>query len=175
MNNYLKLSIILLVVAIAFSSSGIVNAEINHRPQIIAWAGIDLSNASIGGIKYRMSERQVLRKLGHPRARKMAINCLGSIERLQYQGLVIDLEQDGEEKYVTWIEVTVPHYRTDRGVKVGDSIERVLTAYAPAAKLWSDNNTTKVTIRDRKYGDLFLVFKSNNRHKIVSISVVFEC
>jgi hypothetical protein len=175
MNNYLKLSIILLVVAIDLSSFGIVNAEINNRPQIIAWEGIDLSNVSIGGIKYRMSERQVLRKLGHPRTRKMTRNCLGSIERLYYQGLVLDLEQEGEGKYVTWIEATVPRYGTNRGVKVGDSIEKVVTAYAPVAKLWSDNNTTKVTIRDRKYGDLFIVLKSNNRHKIISISVVFEC
>lgn len=86
---------------------------------------------------------------------------------------MLDLEQEGEEKYVTWIEATVPRYRTDRGVKVGDSIEKLLTDYAPTAKLWSDDHTTKVTIRDRKYGDLFLVFKSNNRHdRHQSISLI---
>jgi hypothetical protein len=169
MNSYAKLLIILLVVASNFILSSSVKTETIDRHQISSWKGIDLSQVSIGGIKYRISAREVIRKLGNPHTRKITSNCLESIDRLQYPGLVIDLD---EKKYVTSIVATDPRYETDRGVKVGDSVEKAVKVYHLVAHLSSDNT---VTIRDCKYGDLFLVFKSNNRHKIVTISIVFEC
>ena len=169
MYNYVKLLIFLLIVANNFVPAGMISAKPGNRPQISSGEGIDLARVSIGGIKYKMSERSVLRKLGNPRHRAIKSNCLGSIDRLHYPGLVVDLDQ---QKYVTWIAATDPRYGTDRGVKVGDSIEKAVKVYAPMAHL-SSNNT--ITIRDRKYGDLFIVFESNNRHRVTRISIVFEC
>jgi hypothetical protein len=85
---------------------------------------------------------------------------------------VIDLEQQGNQKYAIWIDATDPRYGTDRGVKVGDSIAKALKSYDPVANLSIDRT---VTVRDRQYGDLFLVFKSNDRQQISMISIVFEC
>jgi hypothetical protein len=174
-----NLSIVWLITVSNFISSGLAIAKsfdasspVAKRHQMSWRAGLDLSQVAIGGIKYGMSEPEVLRKLGHPRTRATKMNCLGAIDQLHYPGLIIDLEQKGKQKYVTFINATDSHYATERGVKVGDSINRVITAYQPVAQLSPDRT---VTINDRQYYDIFLVFKSNNQRKITSISIFFEC
>jgi hypothetical protein len=134
--------------------------------------GIDLSQVTIGKIEYAMPERKVLQKLGKPSKRIVTANCLGAIDRLYYPGLVIDLETKDRQKYVTRIAATSARYPTNRGVKVGDKIDKAIDIYTPSTKLTS---TRTVTIPSAKYGDLFLVFTTNNRNQIVSISIEFEC
>jgi hypothetical protein len=166
-------SIALLLLAASNSiSHHVVESERKDMVRIGLDRGIDIDRIAIGGIKYGMEERSVLGKLGTPLNRTNTTNCLGSIERLRYPGLVIDLQSKGQKKYVTRIDAIDPKYTMDRGAKVGDSIEKATKLYAPDAKL---SDTNRLIISDIKYGDIFLVFESNSNLKIVKISIVFEC
>jgi hypothetical protein len=134
--------------------------------------GIDISKIEIAGIRYGMTERAVLRKLGNPRSTKVSSNCLGSIDRLFYPGLRIDLETRNRQKYVTWIQVTGTGYRMNSGVKIGDPIAKAVKIYDPTANLLLGRI---LTIRSDRYGDLFLRFEADRLNRITQISIVFEC
>jgi hypothetical protein len=134
--------------------------------------GIDISKIEIAGIGYGMTEREVLSKLGNPHSTKISSNCLGSIDRLFYPGLRIDLETRNRQKYVTWIEATGTGYATNRGVKIGDSIAKAVKIYDQTANLLLGRI---LTIRSDRYGDLFLRFEADNLNRITQISIVFEC
>jgi hypothetical protein len=133
---------------------------------------IDISQVKIAGISYGMERQLVLRKLGRPHRIQTSINCMGKIEKLIYPGLTIDLETIDRQKYVTWIQATGINYGTDRQVKIGDSIDKAIATYNPSARLSADRT---LTIMSDRYGDLFLIFKSNKHRQIVQMSIAFEC
>jgi hypothetical protein len=167
-----KSAIFSLAIVSTFVCSSRLDATSTDLAQISLSKGIDISKVKIGDIEYGMEMRQVSSKLGNPRTIKVDRNCLGSIDRLSYPGLTLDLQTRSKKKYVTRIDATGVGYGTDRGVKIGDSIEKAITIYGLKSQLSSDRT---LFIPSHQYGDLFLVFKHDRRHKITQISIVFEC
>jgi hypothetical protein len=107
-------------------------------------AAIDFKNSSIGGIKPYMSERQVRRILGKPSTRKRirASSC-GEAPTTTiyytYKNIKIELgENDDKTTSVSSIETTSRSYRTDKGIRVGDSITKAKAVYATLQE--SSNN-----------------------------------
>jgi hypothetical protein len=134
--------------------------------------GIDISKIEVAGIRYGMTKRTVLSKLGNPHSTKISSNCLDSTDQLFYPGLRIDLETRNRQKYVTWIEATGTGYGTNMGVKIGDPIAKAVKIYDPTANLLEGRI---LTVRSDRYGDLFLRFEADNLNRITHISIAFEC
>jgi hypothetical protein len=164
-------SIFALLVAATSISSGALSTVPDNLSQthLLARDGIDLDRVVIGSIKLKMTKKTVLKKLGKPQQISQEQLCYGSVERLIYPGLEIDLEGTGQQKTVTRISTT--RYGTDRGVQVGDSIEKAEKAYAPSAK--RDGNI--LSVPSQKYKDSRLLFDFDKLYRIHSISTYIDC
>jgi hypothetical protein len=166
-------SIFALLVATTSIPSGSLKVASGVLPphQLSARSGIDLDQVSIGGIKLKMTKQAVLQKLGKPRKTGQEQICYGPVIRLTYPGITIDLEEKGQKKYVTRISTSDSRYGTDRGVKVGDSIEKATKAYAP----YMQRNGNILYVPDQKYADSRLILEFNKVYRIASISTHIDC
>jgi hypothetical protein len=164
-------SILALLAATTSISSGALSTAPDNPPQtnLSARDGIGLDQVVIGSIKLKMTRRTVLKKLGKPQQISQEQLCYGSVERLTYPGLEVDLEGKGQQKTVTRISTT--RYGTDRGVQVGDSIEKAERAYAPSAK--RDGNI--LSVPSQQYKDSRLLFDFDKLYRIYSISTHIDC
>jgi hypothetical protein len=105
---------------------------------------ISSKNSAIGGIKQGMSEQQVQRILGKPIKRQRVKTPYCGEEMVfiyyTYRNIKIQLFEDAGTTKVDIIEVSNRFYRTDKGIRVGDSIKKAKTAY-PTLKAAEDSNT----------------------------------
>jgi hypothetical protein len=82
-----------------------------------------LSNFSLGGVAVEMTEEQVLKKLGIPREKKEFDGCV-TTTMLEYDRLSVSISS------ADWsVSTSNPLYKTDLGIKVGDSIARARKIY----------------------------------------------
>jgi hypothetical protein len=164
-------SIFTLVLTATSITSGALNTASDHLPQnhLSTRNGIDLNQVAIGSIKLKMNKQAVLKRLGKPQQISQEQLCYGSVQRLIYPGIVVDLEGKGSQKTVTRISTT--RYGTDRGVQVGDSIEKAEQAYVPFAK--REGNI--LSVPSQQYGDSYLLFDFNKTYRINSISTHIDC
>jgi hypothetical protein len=82
-----------------------------------------LSRFSIGGVVVEMSPAQVIKKFGKPLSIKEFTGCV-STTTLKYKRTNVSIDS------ANWsISTTDPRYRTDQGVRVGDSISKARRIY----------------------------------------------
>jgi hypothetical protein len=88
-----------------------------------------LSNFSIGGVVVKTDSAQVIQKLGKPWSVKEFTGCV-STTTLEYEKTTIAIDSSN------WsFSTSNPKYRTDRGVRVGDSISKARRIYNPLISL----------------------------------------
>jgi hypothetical protein len=96
--------------------------------------GIPYHRVGIGGITLGMTEAEVRTILGQPikQEKDFYLPIAGDYSRtLRYGGLNIDLLEDSRDGkfYVYQLEATTSEYATIDGVRVGDTVEKVIAAY----------------------------------------------
>jgi hypothetical protein len=132
-------------------------------------ASIDLNKISIGGIAMGMSERAVTAKLGKPKQRKFERNnaCTGSdLITLIYPGMTINLDTHDRQTHVYSILVTSARYQTNRGVSIGNSIERARKIYPLQFDRYT-HQWLSIASKDPNY----LVFSIDKKGQIEEISL----
>lgn len=131
---------------------------------------ISSKNSAIGGIKQGMSEQQVQRILGKPikRQRVKTPYCGEDVVFIYYtyRNTKVQLFEDAGTTKVDMVEVSNRFYRTDKGIRVGDSIEKAKTAY-PTLKRAEDSNTWYST-------QTWFAITANKQGKITKISLGYE-
>jgi hypothetical protein len=92
-----------------------------------------VQQSSIGGVNRSMSAVQVQRLLGKPlqRRRLKTVYCGDPLVTLSYtyRDLQVELYEDHGKFIVDEVTTTGRRYRSDKGIRVGDSIEKAKAAY----------------------------------------------
>jgi hypothetical protein len=92
--------------------------------------GYKFQKSSLAGIRLRMPERQIQKILGQPLKRIVSFECgTDEIAELNYRDLKVQLYKDKGNFEVVRVETSSRRYRTDRGIHVGDKIDRAKVAY----------------------------------------------
>jgi hypothetical protein len=137
----------LTIACLVFTASTISPAYADgQRIDGLSWEQVETGsqNSSIGGIKRGMSEQQVRSILGKPvkRQRVKTIYCGDPIVLIYYtyKNIKIELYEEAGTTKVDQIEMINRFYRTDKGIRVGDSITKAQAAY-PTLKKSEDSNT----------------------------------
>jgi hypothetical protein len=87
---------------------------------------------SIGGVSVRTTEKEILTKWGKPLRRKQGQgNCgVELYADIEYPGAKLNLYGGGSQPLIVLsMTITNPKWRTEKGIKVGDSIERAKKYY----------------------------------------------
>lgn len=134
---------------------------------------INFDRTFINGIKYGMNNRTVLQKLGKPQSSREVRLCYGKVNRLNYPGMIVDIQRNNQGEFVSGIEVAKQNLGIDGIVKVGDSISLAKKAYSPNIFRASDRN-------DQWYArpnpsEISLGFKTNKAGTILKISIEVGC
>jgi hypothetical protein len=138
-------------------------------------------NSSLAGIKFSMSERQVQRIIGKPRKREQTkLEQCGEPAATQvfytYKNLQVELREQQGGIGVAQVTTTDRRFRTNKGIRVGDSIKKAQAADSTLAKVdRSDSNDPK----DKKFdtwtsGETMFLMTTNKRGIITSISLGYE-
>jgi hypothetical protein len=111
----------------------------------------NMDKESIGGFKLRMSENEVIKKLGTPKSRKKYYDnaCSDSyISTIEYSDLWLEFIQDSKtgKYYMLSISTTSSRYPVNTGIRVGDSMEKARKTYATGAFNVSGINSPKSNI-----------------------------
>lgn len=124
----------------------------NHQiAQNSAQQGIPYHRVGVGGITLSMEEAEVRRILGKPikQEKDRYLQIAGDYSRtLRYPGLNIDLLEDSRKGgfYVYQIESTSSEYATVDGIKVGDSLEKVIATYGNTEESHDNNLNYQVKV-----------------------------
>jgi hypothetical protein len=124
---------------------------------------------SIEEIHINTTESQVYRHLGKPiRQKKSNSGCVGNVKELTYSaGTVILVQGDSKDFTVASMSTKSRNWKTEKGVRVGDSISQAKKHYKFDA---SGSQTFS--------GSDYFSFTTNNSKKIVGIDLVsnrFSC
>jgi hypothetical protein len=116
----------------------------NPRVDGLTWDQVETGskNSSIGGIKRNMTETQVRSILGKPLSRqKRTINdyCIFKIH-YNYKNLKIEFEKANGQMVVARLVITSRFYRTDQGIRVGDSLAKAQQIYPTLKRLGDSKN-----------------------------------
>lgn len=137
---------------------------------------VNFNRIFINGIKYDMNNRTVLQKLGKPQNSREVQLCYGKVNRLNYPGMIVDIQRNNQGKFVSGIEVTQQNLGIDGMVKVGDSISLAKKAYSPSIFQAKDrNNQYNQWYARPNYSEISLGFKTNKAGKIVKIAIEVGC
>jgi hypothetical protein len=97
-------------------------------------AGITLKGASlnIGGAL----TDEMLKKLGEPSEKTESPNCVydGAVYDYIYAGFSLQVNQQESKNTLLMVTITDTAYKTDKGVKIGDTAEAVKNAYGTATE-----------------------------------------
>jgi hypothetical protein len=132
---------------------------------------VSFKNSSLGGLKFDMSERQVQQLMGKPRKREQSkLEQCGEPAATRvsytYKNLQVELGEDQGKVGVTIVKTTDRRFRTNKGIRVGDSIKKAQVADPSLIKV--DNANTWVSDKT-----MFLM-ETNKRGIITSISLGYE-
>lgn len=97
-------------------------------------AGITLKGASlnIGG---ELTD-EMLKKLGEPSEKTESPNCVydGAVYDYIYTGFSLQVNQQESKSTLLMVTITDTAYKTDKGVKIGDTADTVKNAYGTATE-----------------------------------------
>jgi hypothetical protein len=161
---------------IGSTSSAIALANLPTERLALSQKGsIVLRDTSIGGLKIGMSENEVIKKLGAPKSRKVAPNgCTGTNDiTLKYSNLdlyILEGANKTDKSYLTAITATNSRYATNKGIRVGDSIRKVIEAYLTSAV--SDEKGLYLSAVDPKNNECALTFSIVNGKTVNKIDLV---
>jgi hypothetical protein len=127
--------------------------------------------SSLGGIKFEMTEQQLLKLYGKPLKRTIikTLEC-GEYPKTSvfytYRNIKVELVEVKGVGIVTMAETTNRRYLTDKGIRVGDSIKKAQAAYAdlqryPSGSTWTSEN-------------FLYLMKTNKREIITEISLGYN-
>jgi hypothetical protein len=124
-----KMYVAIVPLAKAFGYDVIQDAE-SGRIDVITGLPLVEQDFALGQIKTGMSENQLITVLGQPiQVHHEQYSGRESNQKwVEYSGLKIYLEKAVDWK-VTTIYITSPNYQTHRGIKVGDSLDKVIELY----------------------------------------------
>jgi hypothetical protein len=173
MYRLLALTITLLI---GSASSAISLANLHPSKLALSQKGsIVLSDTSIGGLKIGMSEREVIKKLGAPKSRKIAPNgCTGTNDiSLEYSNLdlyIIEGAKKTDRSYLISITTTNSRYATNKRIRVGDSIGKAEKVYNKVAA--TGEKGRYLSLAALKDNECALTFSSKNSKTVSEISLV---
>src|SRR4028119_1982378 len=83
----------------------------------------EMSGLQFNGVEIATTEAEVIQKLGKPSSRKRSAGneCQGSLLKLRYPGLMIEIESSGGTSVVAAATVTSPK-RSVSGIRIGASV-----------------------------------------------------
>jgi hypothetical protein len=127
--------------------------------------------SSLGGIKFEMSERQVYKILGKPlkRERLRLEQCgepAATYIYYTYKNSEVELSEYQGKIGVKSVKTTDRRFRTNKGIRVGDSIKKAQAADPSLQKSGNDGNLISV--------ENFFLMETNKQGKITSISLGYE-
>jgi hypothetical protein len=133
MNNFLSTTVSIFIgLSLVFTNISSVHSEYWSKKR-----EIDISKIVIGGLKVGMEEGVIIGKLGSPRSRKIEFDiCLDSNAVLMdYEGLSLRLSMDSTTKiaYLIEMHVSSPKFKTEKSIRVGDSMAKAERAYGKKA------------------------------------------
>ena len=134
---------------------------------------INFDRTFINGVRYGMNNRTVLQKLGKPKSSKEVRLCYGKVNRLNYPGMIVDIQRNNQGEFVSGIEVAQQNLGIDGIVKVGDSISLAKKAYSP--NIFRANDRSNQWYARPNPSEVSLGFKTNKAGTIVKISVEVGC
>jgi hypothetical protein len=121
------LNLLVPFVASAYNVSGkVINKNTMSINQSAPAEQIDVTSISIGRLKIGMEINTVISLLGQPIQRKRSNSCVGDTTNLKYKNLEIDLLDDK----IIFINTSSRLYATEKGLRVGDSVNKVKKAYS---------------------------------------------
>jgi hypothetical protein len=159
-----------------FLMKNIIKSTIGISVLLGTFAPMDLSakpeaasRFSIGGIRINTTESQVYRRLGKPIRQKISTSgCLSNTKKLTFSaGMVILVQGDSKNFTVASMSTKSRNWKTEKGVRVGDSISQ-------AKKHYKFNASGSQTFS----GSDYFSFTTNNSKKIVGINLTsngFSC
>lgn len=134
---------------------------------------VNFDQISINGIKYGMSNKTVLQRLGKPQKNREVRLCYGKVNRLNYPGMILDIQRNNQGEFVSGIEVTQQNLGIDGVVKVGNLISLAKKAYNPY--IFEANDQNNQWYARSNPSEISLGFKTNKAGKIVKISIEVSC
>lgn len=152
-----------------------------HQTAMLQAKPSPLKNASLGGIKFNMSEREVQRIMGKPTKRKQSkLEQCGepavTYVYYTYKNFQVELSEQEEEGgiVVKTVITTDRRFRTNKGIRVGDSIKKAQVADPTLAKVDRSGSGDA----DYKKFDIWaspdFLIETNKRGIITSISLGYE-
>jgi hypothetical protein len=159
-------------------STSSVRSLANLHPAKLALSqqgSIVLSDTSIRGLKIGMSEREVIKKLGAPKSRKVQPNgCTGTNDIiLKYSNLdlyILEGARRADKSYLTAITTTNSRYGTNKGIRVGDSIDKAGKIYKKAPA--SSEKGRYLSLTAPRNNECTLTFSSKNGKAVSEIVLV---
>ncbi len=134
---------------------------------------INFDRTFINGIKYGMNNRTVLQKLGKPQSSRAVRLCYGKVNRLNYPGMIVDIQRNNQGEFVSGIEVAKQNLGIDGIVKVGDSISLAKKAYSP--NIFRARDRSNQWYARPNPSEISLGFKTNKSGTILKISIEVGC
>lgn len=138
---------------------------------------IDVLKISIGGIKMRMKEKDIIEKLGKPKSRTIKYDNVCYVAYLttwKYDGLEIggiSQSNDFSKSQVHIIKASSSRYSTEKNVKVGDSMRKAQKAYSTSkfnSEMGKDENY--LTYPNAAFGGLMFIGDKQMIIKEISLS-----
>lgn len=128
----------------------------------------EISRFSLGEIRVNITESKVLRLLGKPiRQKNSTSGCVGNTKELTYLAGTVILVEDGTKDFIVHRISTKSHnWKTEKGVKVGDSASQI-------RKHYKSNSGDQIFD-----GSNYFSFLTNSSKKIVEIDLTstgFSC
>jgi hypothetical protein len=127
--------------------------------------------SSLGGIKFEMTEQQLQRLYGKPLKRKVlkTLEC-GEAPITQifytYKNINVELTEVDKIGIVTVAKTTNRRYRTDKGIRVGDSIKKAQAAHPDLERYVLSNNWSSE--------NSFYLMKTNGRGIITELHLGYS-
>jgi hypothetical protein len=127
--------------------------------------------SSLGGIKFEMTEQQLQKLYGRPLKRKVlkTLEC-GEAPITQifytYKNINVELTEVDKIGIVTIAKTTDRRYRTDKGIRVGDSIKKAQAAHPDLERYLLSNNWSSE--------NSFYLMKTNGRGIITELHLGYS-
>ena len=88
-----------------------------------------VSDLQVNKLSYSNTEKQVRKEMGKPKKEKKFKKDIYSYKKLVYDGITFTLKENYDDFMLVKVEITSRKYKVSRGIKVGDSVSKVVKKY----------------------------------------------